>query len=120
MLASILCPRAAGHLLCTCWHMDSNENAFYLLSQVPVQEEGEDGDDPLDHILCMECGGGQDEDLTLLCEGELLACEFPLCNLISMQGCASTKAHALPRRVLKVIIYQKQCHSVQIKSHAAG
>ena len=37
--------------------------------QAPVNENGEEFEDPVDNILCMECGGAQDEDLTLLCEG---------------------------------------------------
>ena len=38
---------------------------------VPQRFEGDEGEhDPMDTLVCMECGGGDDEDVMLICDGE--------------------------------------------------
>ena len=33
---------------------------------------GDEGEDPLGDVICMECGQGTDEDNLMLCDGTLL------------------------------------------------
>ena len=47
-----------------------------VMSQVPSPEDAV-FEDPLEHLVCMECAGVQDEDLILLCDGAT-----PLCCLV--------------------------------------
>lgn len=61
-----------------------------LLLQKPA--EGEEFQDPLDDILCMECGGAQDEDLTLLCEGTFSSLKAKLGFHVSFNHQCSSRA----------------------------
>ena len=49
-----------------------------MVLQVPSPEDAV-FEDPLEHLVCMECAGVQDEDLILLCDGTT-----PLCYLSKM------------------------------------
>ena len=50
------------------------------MSQVPSPEDAV-FEDPLEHLVCMECAGVQDEDLILLCDGAT-----PLCCVFKMHS----------------------------------